>query len=84
MANNRMALVCKHCKVGIAIAKFYPVLEGGAAGWSAYTGGDNYLNDFFDRHKHEYDYEMYGGQQHYLAYEDDEVDWQYEKLINQP
>lgn len=27
MANNRMAIVCKDCKIGFAIAKYYPMVK---------------------------------------------------------
>lgn len=87
MANNRMALVCKDCKVGIAIAKYYPMGEGSIggvdsednAGWYQQgTGMQDFINKFFIKHKHEHDFSMSGASQYYLGYEDDEKDWKYE------
>lgn len=87
MANNRMVLVCKKCKKGIAIAKYYPLggFIAGAdtkdnSGW--YTNGDKheYIDKFFIRHKHKYDTSNSGGSQYYLGYENDGKKWEYEHI----
>lgn len=96
MANNRMALVCKDCKVGIAIAKYYPMVRAGEyeplamislggvdsddnAGW--YQQGNktqDLINEFFIKHKHDYDFSNIGGSQYFLGYENDKKNWKYE------
>lgn len=94
MANNRLALVCKDCKVGMGIAKYYPMVREGSphstiggvdskdnAGW--YQGGNgavmqDAINAFFVRHKHDYDFSNTGGSQYYLGYENDGKDWMFE------
>jgi hypothetical protein len=85
MANNRMAIVCKHCNLGISIAKYYPLggFIGGEdtkenAGW--YTNGDNsrVIDDFFIRHNHGGDNTNWGESQYFLGYENDGKKWQYD------
>lgn len=79
-----MAIVCKDCKVGIPIAKYYPLggFMGGSdskdnSGW--YQQGDSRegLNRFFIKHKHNYDTSIMGGEQYFLGYESDDKDWKY-------
>jgi hypothetical protein len=78
-----MAIVCKKCKKGIAIAKFYPqcgFIAGEESGWGQYPLNENFVDDFFIRHAHDFDKSNFGGNQYYLGYETD-GDWEYEKLI---
>lgn len=85
MANNRMALVCKQCKVGVALAKYYSLggFIGGEdskdnAGWYRQSQDCDQINEFFVKHKHDFDKSIAGGSQYYLGYEDDGKDWKYE------
>lgn len=84
MANNRMAIVCKDCNVGISIAKYYPLGStiGGPdaddnAGWY-FVGNEDRINNFYIRHKHDYDKSLWGGEQYFLGFEMDDNDWKYE------
>ena len=84
MANNRMALVCKDCNVGVAIAKFYPsggFFAGDGAGWYAPNNRADHINEFFERHQHEHDKTSFGGNQYRLGYEIDDDSWSYSKKI---
>ena len=86
MANNRMAIVCRTCMKGVALAKFYPLDSyiGGPntednAGWfTTSSNQEEALNDFFVRHKHNHDTSFFGGNQYFLAYENDKLEWSYE------
>lgn len=78
MANNRMAIVCRQCKLGISIAKYYPRM-GEESGWGQYPLNGDRVNAFFAKHAHCYDGSMYGGHQYYLGYED-RGKWKYDDL----
>jgi len=78
-----MALVCKECNLGIAIAKFYPQggsIAGTDSGWGQYPLNSDYVNIFFIKHAHSYDASMWGGNQYELHYEIDENTWKYDNL----
>ena len=73
MANNRMFIVCAECKEKIAIAKFYPqggFIAGDKCGWWASNPNlQESLNDFFEKHAHEFDKSNFGGCQYQVIYE---------------
>lgn len=82
-----MALVCKKCNLGIAIAKYYPQKKGVAlfddgAGWGQYPLNKIGVNIFFAKHQHDFDESMWGGNQYDLRYEIDDNTWQYDNSIN--
>jgi hypothetical protein len=86
MANNRIAIVCKDCMKGMALAKYYPLdgyiagpdTEDNAGWYTQSTNQEEHLNDFFVRHKHNHDNSNFGGSQYFLGYENDELEWKYE------
>lgn len=69
-----MAIVCKECKVGVAIAKFYP---HDTNGWWSIPERNEKIDNFFEKHGHDYDASTWGGEQYYLGYEMDDNDWTY-------
>ena len=71
MANNRMVLVCKRCKVGVRIAKFYPMEIAEEAGWCSWNDNAKDMHEFFLRHAHDYDDSAEGGNQYEMRYESD-------------
>ena len=77
-----MALVCKQCRLGVAIAKFYPqggFIAGDKAGWGQYPLNAEKVDEFFIKHAHEYDQSAFGGNQYELCYEiTDGNDWKYD------
>ena len=82
-----MALVCKKCKIGLAIAKYYPMggfiggpVDKDNSGWYRQSEDSDRINEFFVKHKHDYDESMSGGSQYYLGYEDDGLDWKYQPM----
>ena len=82
-----MVLVCKDCKRGIAIAKYYPQQKGtplldDGAGWGQYPLNKNRVNEFFALHQHDYDTSFGGGDQYDLRYELDDNTWKYEDEKN--
>lgn len=84
MANNRMAIVCKDCNLGIAIAKFYPhggFIAGDGSGWGQYPLNKEGVNDFFVKHAHAHDQSMWGGNQYDLRYEIDDDTWKYDEVV---
>lgn len=80
MANNRMALVCKECNTGIAIAKFYPVDQKNP-GWGQYPLNKDSVDYFFELHMHGYDMSLGGGNQYDLRYEVNDNTWEYDRLM---
>ena len=68
-----MYLKCKECGETISISKFYPkggFISGEGSGW--WASKDNLqeqLNDFYEKHAHEFDYSSFGGEQYLLEYE---------------
>lgn len=86
MANNLMAIVCKKCKVGMGLAKYYP-LEGFIGGPDSEENSGWYvhrkdlqkdLEAFFIRHKHNYDRSTWSGHQYFIGYQDDGKNWKFE------
>lgn len=86
MANNRMVIVCKKCKVARAIAKYYP-----STGWYSVSATAT-LNDFFNRHDHRFNGHISddewndGGEPFLLSYETDDpgrIPWEYEQYSEQ-
>lgn len=87
MANNRIVLVCKICKVGITIAKYFP-----SSGWypsQVKQGIERKLERFLERHEHDLKGKvggMYGGYQFETRYEVPEDhegpkdEWQFEPI----
>lgn len=80
-----MAIVCKDCHVGIAIAKYYPQdpsipLFDDGSGWGQYPLNKDRVGTFFAKHQHDYDTSMWGGNQYELRYEIDDDSWHYDKL----
>ena len=69
-----MYIVCKKDNESLAIAKYYP-LGGGIGGEDSkdnsgwYTQTLDILNEFFIKHKHNFDTSHFGGFQYSLAYE---------------
>jgi len=79
MANNRMAIVCKDCNEGIAIAKFWPqggIISGNETGWGQYPLSVESMDKFFIKHAHDHDQTSIGEGQYDLRYEDDNT-WNY-------
>lgn len=77
-----MALVCKKCNKGIAIAKYYPkngFIAGDKSGWGQYPLNTDSINIFFEQHSHDFDDSMWGGDQYELRYEMGENTWTYEE-----
>lgn len=74
-----MALVCKRCNLGIAIAKFYPGDEKNA-GWYRQSTSNDQVNYFFELHNHKLDASSWGGNQYDLRYEIGDDTWQYDEL----
>lgn len=70
MADNRMAIVCERCELGIAIAKFYAV-----EGWGHYPLNEGRVNEFFAKHA---DCGLFG-HQYCLRYEDEDT-WEYDRV----
>lgn len=82
MANNRMAIVCKDCNVGVSIAKFYPqggFIAGEGSGWGQYPLNVEIVDRFFVDHAHEYDKSSWGGHQYELRYETGDNSWTHYK-----
>ena len=77
MANNRLYLMCKKCEnnknSSILLAKFYPsggAIAGESAGWfTQYDDLSKRLDNFFEKHKHGFDFNMWGGYQYDIRYE---------------
>lgn len=85
MANNRMAIVCKDCNLGMSIAKYYPqrkevALLHDGSGWGQYPLNVERMARFFTKHQHDYDESMWGGNQYDLRYEIDDNTWEYDNL----
>jgi|GEM_PF-1878747 len=74
MADDRMAIVCKECQSGIAIAKFWH-----RGGWTSPLLNEGRLNAFFAKHADCVGEEGYGGRHYYLGYEMDGSDWVYDE-----
>jgi len=84
MANNRMAIVCKDCNVGVAIAKFYPqggFIAGDESGWGQYPLNIDAVDKFFINHAHEHDKTSFGENQYELRYEIGDERWEYDSLL---
>lgn len=78
-----MAIVCKDCKLGISIAKFYPqggFIAGEESGWGQYPLNEERMIKFFEKHAHEHDVSSFGGNQYELRYEIDDNSWQYDNI----
>lgn len=74
MANNRMALVCKRCQVGLGFAKYYPHTD-----WY-WSGNAEKLEKFIEDHSKCFErssaMELMGeGEPFYLGYEWDDRGW---------
>jgi len=73
MADDRMAIVCKKCRLGIAIAKRY---YGGR--WRQYPLNKERVNKFFEKHRGCGE-QGYGARQYLLGYEDN-GNWEYDMV----
>lgn len=73
MADNRMAIICKRCKLGIAIAKIYLGQD-----WGRYPLNASRTNAFFEKHAGCGE-QGYGTHQYRLGYEDED-DWVYDTV----
>lgn len=74
-----MAIVCRKCKEGISIAKYYPqgaFIAGVESGWGQYPLNTKSIDGFFAKHAHGFDRSFLGGHQYYLGYED-KGKWKY-------
>jgi len=74
MADDRMAIVCKKCNLGIAIAKRYL----GSNWYVSGSRGRDHLNAFFDKHEDCFNGHDYGDQ-YRLGYERED-DWEYDNI----
>lgn len=79
MANDRMALVCKECMVGVGLAKYHPGDPHGFL-WRipAFPERADQIEEFLRRHAHDKDHGQVSAKQFFLGYESDDLPWEYE------